>query len=68
MCNLFNYLPHTDCIRVADPARTSIGAPATVEVTMTETVTVYPSGAVPSDKVTDTTIKYVQLIRAFAIY
>jgi hypothetical protein len=55
MCNLFDYLLHTDHIRVTAPATTSVGDPGTVEVTVIETVTVYPSDA----EVTGTATAYV---------
>jgi hypothetical protein len=55
MCNLFDYLLHTDHIRVTAPAKTSVGDPGTVEVTIIETVTVYPSDA----EVTGTATAYV---------
>jgi len=55
MCDLFDYLLHSDQIRVTAPVTTSVGDPGTIEVTIIETVTVYPSDT----EVTGTATAYV---------
>ena len=55
MCELFDCLLHTDQFRLTAPVMTSVGDPGTVEVTIIETVTIYPSDT----EVTGTATVYV---------
>ena len=77
MCSSVESLPYADDISVPTPATSAVGEPHTVDVTMTQIVTVYPSDSVwvtvypsepvPSDAFTGTASAYVSLTQFLAI-